>query len=155
MTIQVFIQRHFPESNVDELKRIVSVSGGSIGNALRLLESDGLEIYRSVNSLLSNLPNMNIPMLHDLGDRVAKDATGETFHKLLLILNHWLTETAKNKAILGASYDQDVTKWTDIWEETNNLFRRAENVNLDRKQITLNAFLEVAAVAQDRSARTY
>ena len=88
-----FIQHQFPESNVDELKRIVSVSGGSIGNALRLLESDGLEIYRLVNSLLSNLPNMNISVLHDLGDRVAKDSTGETFHTLLLILNYWLTET--------------------------------------------------------------
>ena len=150
-----FIQRHAPETNEDELERIASVSGGSIGEALRLLESDGLEIYRSVNALLLNLPNLDIPMLHKLGDQVAKDATGETFHKLLLILNHWLTETAKNKAILGACYDQDVTKWTDIWEETNNLFRKAENVNLDRKQVTLNTFLEIAAVAQDRSARTY
>jgi DNA polymerase-3 subunit delta' len=31
-------------------------------------------------------------------------------------------------------------RWVEVWEKTTHLFDRAEAVNLDRKQVVLNAF---------------
>ena len=49
-----------PKTNDEDIENLLALSNGSPGLALRLLEHDGLEIYRSTNTLLSNLLNLNI-----------------------------------------------------------------------------------------------
>ena len=138
-----------PKTNDEDLKVLSALSNGSLGLALRLLEHDGLEIYRSINTLLSNLIDLNISNLYNLSDKVAKDNNHDSFLIFRLILNYWLTETVKSKAVLGAQFELDITKWIDIREEVNNLFNKAESVNLDPKQVILNIFFAIAAVEQD------
>ena len=38
-------------------------------------------------------------------------------------------------------------QWVEVWEKINRLFARASSVNLDRKQVLLNAFFALARVA--------
>lgn len=49
-------------------------------------------------------------------------------------------EAAVMERLLGAS---KLDQWLEVWEKTSHLFARAEAVNLDRKQVVLNAFLTV------------
>ena len=93
--------------------------------------------------------DLNILELYNLSDKITKDNNHDSFQIFRLILNYWLTETVKSKAVLGARFELDITKWIDIREEVNNLFNKAERVNLDPKQVVLNVFFEIAAVAQD------
>ena len=81
--------------------------------------------------------------------KITKDHDHDSFLIFRLILNFWLTETVKSKAVLGSRFELDITKWIDIREEVNNLFNKAESVNLDPKQVVLNVFFAIAAVEQD------
>ena len=87
--------------------------------------------------------------LNNLSDKITKDNNHDSFLIFRLILNYWLTETVKSKAVLGARYELDIAKWIEIREEVNNLFNKAESVNLDPKQVVLNIFFAIAAVEQD------
>ena len=91
---------------------------------------------------------MEIEELDKLGDKVAQDTMGDAFQSLWFILSQLLTQIVKTKLITYTPSDREVTKWINVWEETNTLFHKAESVNLDRKQVILNAFFEVAATAR-------
>ena len=128
----------------DDLSRLAALSDGSIGQALRYAGDGGLQIYQVANDVLRHLPGLDIPTLHKLGDKLARDTSGEGFRTLGVVLLRWLAEAAKSAVRQGPCAAQ----WAELWSEMNDLFRRAESVNLDRKQITLNAFLAIQAVAQ-------
>jgi hypothetical protein len=95
------------------------------------------------------LIDLNILDLYNLSDKITKDNNHDSFLIFRLILNYWLTETVKSKAVLGARYELDITKWIDVREEVNNLFNKAESVNLDPKQVVLNVFFTITAVEKD------
>ena len=138
-----------PKTTDEDLTILLALSNGSLGLALRLSEHDGLAIYRSTNTLLSELIDLNISELYKLSDQITKDNNHDSILILRLILNYWLTETVKSKAVLGARHELDITKWIDIREKVNNLFNKVESVNLDPKQVVLNVFFAIAAVGQD------
>ncbi len=143
-TVAGLLTSYAPDISPDDIPQLVDLGDGSIGQALKYAEDGGLEIYQAASELLQRLPNLDIPALHKLGDKMARDNTGDGFKTLGVILSRWLTTAAKSAVTSGAP----ATKWADVWEETNGLFRKAESVNLDRKQVTLNAFLAIQAAAK-------
>ena len=38
--------------------------------------------------------------------------------------------------------------WFEVWEKVTRLFERADSINLDRKQVILNAFLAIDAAGR-------
>ena len=40
----------------------------------------------------------------------------------------------------------NLDQWVEVWEKINRLFGRARSVNLDRKQVLLNAFFALARI---------
>ena len=143
-TMADLLMRYAPDVAPDDLPRLVALAGGSIGEALKYADDGGLEIYEAASDLLTGLPNLDIPALHKLGDKLARDTSGEGFRTLGVILSRWLAEAAKSAVIPGPGN----VRWAELWSEMNGLFRKAESVNLDCKQITLNAFLAIQTEAQ-------
>ena len=143
------IQRYAPETNEEEIKSVVHFSNGSIGLALSLLADDGLEMYHLVGVLLSDLPDLDISGIDKLGDMVAKDPSGKAFQTLYYILSYQLAEIAKANALSDTHPNSGISQWIDVWEETNTLFQKAESVNLDHKQVILNAFFAASAAAHN------
>ena len=143
------IQRHAPETEEDKVQQLIDLSNGSIGTALRLLVDDGLDMLDLVNTLLSDLPALDVPLLDQLGNKVYQERSGKAFRTLFFIFSHQVMEIVKNKAISGAPPNGEINKWIDVWEETNSLFLKAESVNLDRKQVILNAFFAAASAVRD------
>ena len=43
---------------------------------------------------------------------------------------------------------RSLDQWVSVWEKLNNLFAQAEGINLDRKQVVLNAFFALEAAAR-------
>jgi DNA polymerase-3 subunit delta' len=39
-------------------------------------------------------------------------------------------------------------RWVEVWEKVTRLFAQADGVNLDRKQVVLNAFFEIEGAAR-------
>ena len=143
-TISDLLKRYVSDLTSEDLPHLVALADGSIGQALKYSSDGGLDIYQASTDLLVSLPDLDIPALHKLGDRLARDTTGEGFRTLNAILSSWLAEAAKSAAKTGAG----AAPWAELWSEMNGLSRKAESVNLDRKQITLNAFLAIQATAQ-------
>ena len=139
------LTRYAPDVSADDLARLMALADGSIGQALVFARNGGLEIYDAATELLAHLPKLDIRALHKLGDKLARDRSGEEFRTLGMILLRWLADSAKSEVKSRAA----TAPWAELWSEMNGLFRKAESVNLDRKQIILNAFLAIQTVAQN------
>ncbi len=102
--------------------------------------------------------------MHGLGDRVARKDGTETFHTLTGLLVWWLShlvcDGAKTTARRGISPREDalgrrllakgdLEHWARVWEKLSRLFARAEAVNLEPKQVILNAFTTLQQAAGD------
>ncbi len=151
-----------PELAEGDLPALARLGEGSIGRALGLSDSGGLDLYRAMIDLLAGLPRLDVAALHALADRVARAGAEDSFHILGELMGWWLArvvraggrgeavaevvpgEDAVARRLLGAA---SLEQWVDVWEKTARLFARADAVHLDRKQVVLEAFLTVERLA--------
>ena len=139
---------------------LARLADGSIGRALELAAHDGLELYRTLAALVSDLPAMDVQAVQKLGDRVARDQSGTAFRIVMELLLGWVGsqarllaggpepleitggETATMRRLAGAL---GLAKVTGLWEKVADLSVRAETANLDRRQAFMAAFMALAA----------
>jgi len=142
-----------PDLPVADAEAIARLAEGSIGKAMALEAEGGLELYREMVGLLNGLPRLDVPALHAFGDKVGKGE--DAFRTLTTLFSWWLARAAtipgrnsggevvsgelglQRRLVAAAGLD----RWVESWEKTSHLFGRADAVNLDRKQVVLNAFL--------------
>jgi DNA polymerase III subunit delta' len=151
-------------SNLDEQKvsMLFSLAEGSPGKALQILDSEGLEIYKGILDIFRSYPRLDTEKLHGLAD-ISGRKDGEGVYKTICELYPWLLSrlvVATNTQFKETSLTPDEidimrrmtaattspTMWIDLWEKGNQLINRARSVNLDRKQVVLNLFLNVERV---------
>ncbi len=142
----------------DQLEMLLTLAEGSPGMALRLLEAGGLEIFADILDIFRNYPVLNAEKLHALADKSGlKD--GEAGYRMICELYPWwltrLVRAASNdfsdSNLVPGEADimkkmisrQAPADWVEIWETGNDLIKRADVINLDRKQVVLNLFLNV------------
>ena len=149
---------HSETLSPEQLDMLLTLAEGSPGKALRLLEAGGLEIFTALLDIFREYPRLDAEKLHALADKSGlKD--GETrYRSVCEIYPWWLTrlvrtaseDFAGNNLIPG---EADIMKrmisrhspsdWAELWEKGNELIKRADSINLDRKQVVLNLFLNV------------
>lgn len=139
---------YMPELSADERAGLGQLAEGSIGRALEFAGESGLQIYQEMSQVFAALPKLDIPGLHRLGDKIARDNTGDAFHMARDVINHWLNQRVKSGASNGGATPAGLEQWVEVWEKTNQLFRQADSINLDRKQVILNTFLSIEAAAR-------
>jgi DNA polymerase-3 subunit delta' len=159
------VAQHFPEMNSDDLNLTAKLAQGSPGRALALIRDSGLEQFRELIRLLMALPALDIAALHALGDRLSRVNAGHSFDAMMEMLTNWLARMIRagaagdlpedrvageaaliQRLALAAPLDQ----WTQVWENIHSLLRRADSVNLSRKQVILSIFSRLAEMAQRR-----
>lgn len=152
------ICRNRPDLAESDVLALARLAEGSAGRALDLADSGGLDLYRDVIALLSGLPRLNVPALHALGDKLAKAGAEDSWRSMGELLGWWLARLVRAggrgeagpeivageaeimaRLLAAGGLDQ----WVEVWEKITHLFARADSVNLDRKQVVLNAFLSV------------
>ena len=153
-----------PGLEAKEREILTSISEGSPGRALALAEQGGVELYDTLIDILSDLPNLDIRAVHGLGDRVARKDGADALRTLsgLLVwwLNHLVCDGAKSTERQGMSAREkalsrrllaqgDLEHWAGVWENLSRLFARAEAINLEPKQVILNAFTALQQAAGD------
>lgn len=132
---------------------VACLAAGSPGRALDLIENGGAALYRDVTNLMSGLPVVDARALHALGDSVTGKGGTDRFHLLGEVIGGILQRLVKFGATrdtgLDTNEDQlfarlvpraNLEQWIEVWENTAHLFKRAEAINLDPKQVTLNVF---------------
>lgn len=160
------VTRYRPDAGEEDAARLASLGEGSVGRALDLHDAGGLALYREMLTLLSTLPKTDVPRLHGIADSIARSRsdTGAqaAFSVFTDLLIWWIARLVRARATgvlppelepgegeimarLAAAGSLD--QWVEVWEKTTRLFARAESVNLDRKQVLLNAFFALARAA--------
>jgi DNA polymerase-3 subunit delta' len=131
------------ELGPEERALLMQLAGGSIGRALTLADEGGLDLYRDMTAILETLPNLDIAMLHKLGDLVARDRGGDRFRTLAALIDWSLVDRIRRELSASA-----LEGWFRVWEKANRLFRETEGLSLDRKQVVLEVFLAIEEAAR-------
>ena len=146
-SMEALLAAQAPERGLDlgpeEHALLMQLAGGSIGRAFTLADDGGLDLYRDMTAILETLPNLDIGMLHKLGDLVARDRGGDRFRTLAELIDWSLVDR-----IRGGLSSSALEGWFRVWEKANRLFREAEGLSLDRKQVVLEVFLSIEEAAR-------
>jgi DNA polymerase-3 subunit delta' len=154
-TVIELLRRHHPDMGSAELQGLAALGEGSIGRALALHEQGGMDLYGSMVGLLNGLPKLPGSALHDFAEKIGRQADSVSLFGELFA--GWLAQAARRAAggkgveVVAGEGDLQrrlvsrvgLERWTALWERISGLFDRADAVNLDGKQVILNAFLTV------------
>jgi DNA polymerase III subunit delta' len=152
------LRRYRPALSEAEAERLSQLGEGSIGLALFFAERDGLALYGAMLDLMQRLPVLDVVALDRLGDQVSGSGSDEKFVMVREFFCRLMTRVIRTAALQGddcreaSSSDEQrllyrlasaasLDRWLEVWEESNGLLARAENANLDRKQVVLDLFL--------------
>lgn len=147
------------DADVAALSRLAE---GSIGKALALAEQGGLGLYREMIGLLQGVPKLDVGAVHAFADKVAKGGDADAFRTVSELLSWWLARLVRTGSIGGGAEivpgeapvmarllaAGSLDQWVEVWEKITHLFARTDAVNLDRKQVVLNAFMMVERQAR-------
>jgi DNA polymerase-3 subunit delta' len=154
------LQRFRPDLAGEEPAALARLGEGSIGRALELAAGDGLATYSFIINILQRLPSLDPELLHGFAERMARSGAEDSFALLTELLPAELARlvtAAAQGTALAAAEDRarrniagrrSLDQWVAVWEKLTNLFAQAEGINLDRKQVVLNAFFALEEAAR-------
>ncbi|HEU0117988.1 MAG TPA: DNA polymerase III subunit delta' [Alphaproteobacteria bacterium] len=142
--LKTILTRSGPELAQDDVERLIALSGGSVGFALKILRTETLPLYDELLSILSDLPKLDIARLHKLADSVSRKADAEGFDVLRTLLIEAMRVEARDQAVSGAG---GVAPKLQAWDKVRGIFAAAEGANLDRKLAFINAVTEIRNAA--------
>lgn len=113
------------------------LSGGSPGRALELLGSGGTRIFSEFRSLVSRLPRLDRRQALAFADQMQGRAGEEDFEIFCELLAGWIADRARTEALASR---ETATGWAAAHAELNHSIRRTNALNLDRRQLVMQAF---------------
>jgi DNA polymerase-3 subunit delta' len=158
------LARQRPDLAAAEAESLARLADGSAGRALALAEAGGLGLYTEFLRLVARLPDLDIPAVHALGDRLTRPNAEASYTALAELIAWWLRRligVAGGNAPPGAEFApgeaaqladlasrHGLDRWLDLWEKITRLFARADGSGLDRKQVLIGAFLALQSAAR-------
>lgn len=157
--------RHRPGLSETDRLALARLAEGSIGRAVALADAGGLDLYRSIITLLSGLPRLDIPAAHAFADLLGRGQDTGVYGTATGLLVWWLARFARALAVgtwppevvageialmtrlAQSGGGRGLDRWVEVWEKIRTLFMRADSANLDRKQVILNALLTLEAAS--------
>lgn len=142
---------------------LAQLSGGSVGEAIRLANLDGLDTYARLVALLASLPRLDRPQALTLADSVAGKAAEARFDLMLGLFDLFLSrlarsgatgqplpEAAPGEAALMARLAPDAPAarhWAGLHQSLGARARHGRAVNLDPAALVMDMVLQIAAAA--------
>jgi DNA polymerase-3 subunit delta' len=141
--MQAILHHTAPHVSAPDITALIALSGGSIGFALKILQSDALPLYRELLGILDAMPQMDVARVHKLADQIAKKSDAESFDVLTCLLIEHLRVLTQNQAY---HYPEgNVGLSLQLWEKTLTTLAVADRGNLDRKLAFINAMTDIRA----------
>src|SRR5579875_68541 len=151
-----------PELAPDDVRILADLAEGSAGRAIELASHGGLALYRELSGMLQRLPALDIAALHRFADRMSGSEGEVAFRTTADLLQWWLSRRVRAAARGEAAAEKppgageegrlvglgNLDRWLEVWEKTRHLLYRSDSLNLERKQIVLNAVLALEAAAR-------
>jgi len=150
---------------VDEtgVQALGELASGSVGEAFRLTNLDGLETYRHLVALMTTLPRLDRPRALALAESAAGKGAEGRFDLIITLLDLLLAriaragvsralppEAAKGESALItrlAPSDAAARGWADLAQTLSLRARRGRAVNLDPAALLMDSFLKLEETA--------
>lgn len=142
---------------------LAELAGGSVGEAFRLTELDGLNLYAGIVALLSGLPRLDRPRLLTLAEAGAARGAEQTFDLILTLIDLFLSRLARAaarrelppEAAPGeaqaitrlADHPSAATLWAEAAQHLSIRARRGKAVNLDPAALLMDMIFQLEATA--------
>ncbi|WP_411890749.1 DNA polymerase III subunit delta' [Yoonia sp. SDW83-1] len=158
-------QAGHPAENSESL---ATLAGGSAGDAIRLLNHDGLPLYSEIVKLLDGLPQINRPAALKLADSCAGRGAETRFGLTLDLIDLFLSRAA-HAGLLGEPHsqgapgearllarlapdDRAARHWAQLQQDLSNRSRHGRAVNLDPAALILDMIFKIEETAQGVAA---
>jgi DNA polymerase-3 subunit delta' len=144
-SVRALLERYCPELDPDIAVTITDLAEGSIGRALELAGSGGIELYRTMLAMLSRRPGLDALALHGFADKLARADAEEAYRMMEELLAQHLGREAARAAQAGQR--AAAARWAQARDTIGEEFARTDGLNLDRKQAILGAFFAIERAA--------
>lgn len=133
--------------------RLYAMANGSVGHAIKLLESEALPLFDELLIILSALPKMDLPCIHKMADKMSRKADVDKFDAVSQMLIDTLQNTVRATAAgrpdpVGLAEriapNGDLHKALKVWESVKQTFAMGQSGNLDKKLTFINAISEMS-----------
>ncbi len=161
--VSSLLQRYRSDCSDADRALVLQLADGSIGAALALADAGGLDLYREFVRILGSLPALDVAAVHALGDRMSRGAAAvEGFATFSHLVDRWLsamissasTGRPLSEAVAGEQATAErlvrsasLEDWLAVWDKVKDLLSRADNANLERKQVVIGVFHTLASAA--------
>ena len=166
-TIVSLLADRVPDLSNEDRTVLAGLAGGSFGRALEMAGQGGVDVFRDLVAALKPLPDLDLALLHQLGDRLARRGSETGFRLFTELLIWWIARfirhtASKTELVPFIAGEGDLARrlaaccnleqWADVWEKVVGFLARAEAMNLDRKQVILIIFQALSDTARGRLA---
>jgi DNA polymerase III subunit delta' len=139
--VRALLACYCPELDETVAARVADLAEGSIGRALELAGSGGVELYETMLAMLARRPGIDPLALHGFADKLARAEAEDSYRALEELLRQHLARQAAGAARSGAR--NEAARWARLRAEIAGDFARTDGLNLDRKQTILGAFFAI------------
>ena len=142
---------------------LAELSGGSVGEAIRIMNLDGLKLYAGIVSVFATLPRLDRSRALALAEIGAGRGNEEKFDLILMLIDLFLArlaragtlgycppEAASGEAELIARLSptpQSARHWADLAQSLAARVRRGRAVNLDPASLLMDMVLKIDETA--------
>jgi DNA polymerase III subunit delta' len=140
-TVRTLLDRYCPDLDDKAAAAITDLAEGSIGRALELAGSGGIELYQAMLGILAHRPRLDPLALHAFADRLARADAEDSYRAMAELLSQHLGRQAIMAARGGRG--GEAARWARVRDNIGDEFSRTDGLNLDRKQALLGAFFAI------------
>jgi DNA polymerase-3 subunit delta' len=149
--------------HTDAPDALAALSGGSVGEAIRLINLDGLALYSELVNLFNGLPIIDRPRALKLADSCAGKAGATRFGLALDLIDKFLSRAARaglqgppaTQAVQGealllaklAPHDEAARALAILAQEVSERTRHGRAVNLDPAALILDTLFKIETTA--------
>ncbi|HEY7991979.1 MAG TPA: DNA polymerase III subunit delta' [Stellaceae bacterium] len=147
------VRKYLPSASVKDAAALAQLAEGSIGRALDLAAAGGVALDKEMTALLAGLPSLDGGALDRFTDKIGRAGGEESFRLIAELLPARLARMIRDAASGEAAPPKffarrPLDRWVEVWEKLVDLFALVDEVNLDRKQVMLNAFFTLEEAAR-------
>lgn len=120
---------------------------GSVREALRLLDGDGVVFDKALRAMFARLPQVDWLAVHALADKLTGRDNEFAYETFMTTLYRWLDRTVRAKAEQGASA-ASLAPYAKAWESITRAARDTEVFNFDKRALILSIFADLEQAAR-------
>ena len=114
-------------------------------------------------NLLSTMPNINVPLIHEFAGSITTKKSGDMFLLFSEMLSHFISRMIRYVSYKGTIHTHNIKQslenefelmdelgaiipldqWAELWEKVSVQMKEADALNMDRKQTVINILIHI------------